>query len=282
MKKAMSGMLAAALTLSIGGGALTAQAEQLMVNGEKMDLGAQKLYEENEQTMVPLRLTAEQLGFTVAWEEETQQIRMDNGDVKTTIQIGQDRYYRQSSSAIGLTQAVALGAAPVLVEDSTYVPAAMYDVLLGQGTVTQEEDALNIEKKASGAVQIPNPVATFESLDAMEQAAGFEVKIPSDLPAGYELSRINLISGTLAQLVYQNQEAEITFRTAAATGNISGDYNQYQEETNLELAGLAVTAKGNDGLVFCATWQNQDMAYSITAGQGLTQDQLKEMLESIQ
>ncbi|NCB42094.1 MAG: copper amine oxidase N-terminal domain-containing protein [Clostridia bacterium] len=79
--------------------------------------------------MVPLRSVAEGLGFTVIWNGNEQSIFLDNGIVKTTLYIGQDSYFKASSKAIGLTQNFSLGKAPVLIENTTYVPASLFDFL---------------------------------------------------------------------------------------------------------------------------------------------------------
>ncbi len=49
---------------------------------------------------------------------------------------GTDSYYMASSTAIGMSAPTALGAAPVLKNDVTYVPAELFNILLGQGSVT--------------------------------------------------------------------------------------------------------------------------------------------------
>lgn len=79
--------------------------------------------------MVPLRACADQLGFKLTWDGDTKSVHMDNGVVNTTLQIGDDSYFKASSQAIGLTQPFSLGAAPALIEGNTYVPAALFNLL---------------------------------------------------------------------------------------------------------------------------------------------------------
>jgi len=83
------------------------------------------------QSMVPLRTVAEELGFKVTWNATDRSVSLDDGTVKTTIHIGNDSYFKASSQAIGLTRAISLGAAPVIVDGRTYVPAALFDLLSG-------------------------------------------------------------------------------------------------------------------------------------------------------
>lgn len=64
--------------------------------------------------IVPLRPTAEALGFTVVWDDARNVIMLDNQMVKTQLTIGKDSYYKQSSKAIGLTQPIQLAMRPPL------------------------------------------------------------------------------------------------------------------------------------------------------------------------
>ena len=68
--------------------------------------------------MLPLRAVAEDIGFKVTWNGVDRSILLDNGTVKTTLYIGEDRYFKASSQAIGLTQNFHLGAAPTFIEKS--------------------------------------------------------------------------------------------------------------------------------------------------------------------
>lgn len=111
--------------------ALTAEnsAYSVTVNGGKLDLGKNTVFTSGKQTMLPLRATAEKLGFKVTWDGKDRAIKLDNGEVNTRIHIGTDSYYMASSTAIGMS-------APVLKNDVTYVPAELFNILLGQGSVT--------------------------------------------------------------------------------------------------------------------------------------------------
>lgn len=115
------------------------------VDGTPVNLTAYEIFEDNGNVMVPLRMLAETMGFEVAWNDD-QTIAMDNGEVKTTLKIGEDSYYKASSKAIGLTQAVPFGSAPVLYNDSTtYVPLRLLNLLLSNDdAVTIDGNSLHI------------------------------------------------------------------------------------------------------------------------------------------
>ena len=89
-------------------------AYEVSADGKVIDFAKDAPFEENGTVMVPVRKTAEALGFTVTWDGEHNGVKLDNGEVNTIIYIGTDSYYTASSTAIGMSAPESLGAAPVL------------------------------------------------------------------------------------------------------------------------------------------------------------------------
>ncbi|NTV90010.1 MAG: copper amine oxidase N-terminal domain-containing protein [Clostridiales bacterium] len=116
-------------------------AVKVTIQGKDVQLGGKNPADMNGLLMLPLRSVAEGLGFKVTWNAADKSILLDDGAVKTTIYIGEDSYFKASSKAIGLTQSFSLGAAPTLVGNSTYVPAAIFNLLY------RDNDAVKIETK---------------------------------------------------------------------------------------------------------------------------------------
>lgn len=111
------------------------------INDKPIQLAEKKLMDQNGILMVPLRSVAEGLGFEVVWKDADQSILLDNGTVKTTLYIGSDSYFKASSQAIGLTQNFNLGAAPILIDGRTYVPAALFNLLFS------DNEAVKLQRK---------------------------------------------------------------------------------------------------------------------------------------
>lgn len=115
------------------------------INGAALELGDSKVFVRNGNVMVPLRKTAEALEFTITWESKNSTATIDNGKVKTNIQIGFDNYYSESSSQNGLSQAIQYGTAPMLINGDTYIPAQMYNLLFDDpDTVLVKDGILSI------------------------------------------------------------------------------------------------------------------------------------------
>ena len=99
------------------------------INDEPIQLAGKTLIDQNGLLMVPLRSVAEGLGFQVTWKGADKSILLDNGTIKTTLYISVDSYFKASSQALGLTQNFNLGEAPTLIDNKTYVPASLFNLL---------------------------------------------------------------------------------------------------------------------------------------------------------
>ncbi|MCZ8522046.1 MULTISPECIES: copper amine oxidase N-terminal domain-containing protein [Paenibacillus] len=98
------------------------------------------------EPMIPLRSTAEKLGFTLVWKQETLSVELNKGNIFTTVKTGEDRY------AINRMY-TSLGAAPALVENKLYVPVSFVSKVLhtsasvqGNAVTITTEDAQKNER----------------------------------------------------------------------------------------------------------------------------------------
>ena len=73
--------------------------------------------------MIPLRATANAMGITITKNEDGT-YKLDNGEMNTTITIGEDSYYAVTSikGRDGMTAPFTLGAAPVVKNHRIYIP----------------------------------------------------------------------------------------------------------------------------------------------------------------
>lgn len=148
-KKLLSAALALALTFALGVPALaqsqtiaapTVVLEKTLLNGKELATGSVSAQMEGEILMLPVRQVAEALGFTVTWIPADKGVELNDGIVKTKIYIGSDSYYMASATAIGMSRPDSLGAAPVLADGKTYVPAALFTLLYGKDSAVAVED----------------------------------------------------------------------------------------------------------------------------------------------
>ena len=276
MKKVLLTSVVCGLVLSMG--SAMAADYSVKIGKETVDLGKNAVYEENKHLMLPLRAVAEKLGFKVDWNAERQSITLDNGEVNTIVYIGTDSYYMASSTAIGMSAPTALGAAPVLKNDVTYVPAEMFNVL-NCGTAYEVKDhVITFAKEES--TQIPNPLTEQKTIADAEKVLGFSAKLPKTLPDGFSESTILTISGKILDVRYQKGDAEIMYRMAKGADDISGDYKVYQDVKTVQANAYSVTLRKNDQEI-SAIWTDSDYTYALYADKDVSEQDVLSMIASI-
>lgn len=92
-------------------------------------------------TLVPLRLAAERLGYSVDWVNETRSAELSKGGQWTAVYEGKDAY------SLNKTADRKLGAAPVIIKGSMYVPAEFFSDILS-ASVTAKNGGIVIEQGA--------------------------------------------------------------------------------------------------------------------------------------
>lgn len=124
------------------------QAIAVSINGKATEITANKT--DSDVVMVPLRAVAEELGYTVTWNQAEKSAHLTNGKGQTTVTMGQDSYFYSTAvkDMTGMSAPTALGSAPVMEEPGTlWVPANLFSLLTQQEAVKLEGNTLNINVK---------------------------------------------------------------------------------------------------------------------------------------
>ena len=241
------------------------------INGEDVSVDA--------VIMVPLRVIAQSLGFTVTWNGDGT-VTVDSGEMHMTITIGENSYQAITSieGAVGATAPLSLGTAPYVVDGTTYVPLEMFNVLLGNDAGDLEDGKIVIH--AENNVQIPNPFIDCASLAKASQVAGFEMRAPEAV-GDYDRVSISAIDGELIDVLYENGDNTVRVRKGAGTEDVSGDYNSYAETAVSQVDGMEVTMKGGAGRVNLAVWTNGEYTYSVSASAGMSRREMADLIREI-
>ena len=229
--------------------------------------------------MVPLRVIAQPLGISVTWNGNGT-VTVDTGEMHMTITIGEDSYQAITSieGAVGATAPLSLGAAPYVVDGTTYVPLEMFNVLLGSGAVNLEAGKIVINTEDN--VQIPSPFIDCSSLTEAGRVAGFAMRAPESVGA-YDRVSISAIDGELIDVLYESGDDTIHVRKGAGTEDISGDYNRYAEVSTLRADGAEITLKGEAGKVCLAVWTSGEYTYSVSASCGMSRGEMAALIREI-
>ena len=279
MKKLLKPMvIAAAATMAFSATAFagTSSPYSLNING--------KAANGEVLVLVPLRETAEQLGFKVSYNKGT--ILVDDGIMHTNLTIGKNTYQVVTSNPdlVGMSAPFSLSSAPVMTNGKTYVPIELFVPLTGNDSsiIKTDGSAISISKKADTKnedVQIPNPLTEHETLADLAKTVGFDVTLPT-LDKAYKETAFIDISGTTADVRFADGEDTITFRKAKGSDDISGDNKTYKGNKTIAVKDVSVSVKGNDG-INTATWQKDGFTYSFSSDKAMTQDALVKAIENL-
>lgn len=239
----------------------------------------------NGCTMAPVRAVCEALGFKVTWNAD-RSININNGKMQSDLHIGDNTYFVCTAvdGMAGMSAPFSLGCAPVIKNNTAYVPIDLFVPLFGNdpATVKTGGDTITIDPDAKtedgDSSQIPNPLTGHESLAELAKAVGFDIKAPT-VPAGYEADAYIDISGELAEVFYVKGDDTLVYRASRGEGDNSGDYNTYSGKKTVDVNGVSVELRGNDK-VNVATWSNGGFAYSVSAKQGISETEVAAVVSS--
>lgn len=160
--------------------------------------------------------------------------------------------------------------------------AACFVLLLAAAFLfTKISDTAN--EQPSGPVVHSGGIVKCSSEKELSELVGFEVGDLTELP--FELSQTAYYSywGVLAEIIYTGKEEEaLTFRKSWKEEDNSGDYNQYEQVTVIWVKDAAVTLKGDNGQYSLAIWQKDGVSYSLSFAEGVAEDIMIALIETIQ
>ncbi len=305
-KMMLTALLAAALAWETAGFALAdepplAGAPEITVNGETVELAdslPERLFEENGQVMVPLRAVAEKMGYTVLWNGEDQSVRVVNGSWEARLTIGEDSYtgVNNDPEMAGLALPQHYGAAPQLIEGTTYAPAQMF-VLLGWenesvGQFLHFKPAAAAEKEPAAEPEtaeenepvagMPNPFTEYDNPAALTEQMGFPMMEIGALPE--DITETVYIGSNfgLAQVLYLNEDGEcLRLRQEKGNGDISGDYNDYPKVKTVTPGAVTYTLKGGAEGYYLALWEDQGYAFSLSSEEAVSEVEIMAYIDSL-
>ena len=152
----------------------------------------------------------------------------------------------------------------------------------GDGTVIPGSDPKTWgPADESESVQIPNPWQECTSLEEAGKLAGFSFTAPESVDS-YTERYIAAIENEIAQVIFSNgDDSELYFRKGVGGDDISGDYNTYDVTEEQTIDGHTVLCKGNDGLIYTATWTDGTYSYAVMCNAGMSAEQLSVWVEAL-
>ena len=141
---------------------------------------------------------------------------------------------------------------------------------------------------AEQAAQTANPWTDYQTKQEAQKAAGIKIKAPGKYFI-YKIRdyRVMTENPPMLELVYTSIKGKgdyadtMTIRKSAQTGDISGDYADYEFIKELKVGKRSVTAKGNGQYFHSAVWQDGKYAYALMIDGGLTEKELTKLTAKI-
>lgn len=101
-----------------------ASPEVINVDFNEYELDKSEALEENGITVVPVRKIAEELGYEVLWNNDERSVSIGTTAMGVSFKIGENSYSKSKAAAF------VLSAAPVIIDDKTYVPVDFFEQIL--------------------------------------------------------------------------------------------------------------------------------------------------------
>ncbi|ERL22351.1 hypothetical protein HMPREF1986_00616 [Oribacterium sp. oral taxon 078 str. F0263] len=136
----------------------------------------------------------------------------------------------------------------------------------GERKEATEGNMAGENKEAAGdeSMRLPNPFIEVGSLEEAEELAGFSLKTAEKV-GNYERQSISVMEGEMIQVLYQNDAGEegLRVRKGLGEGDLSGDYNSYTLDEEVEQDGVKIRLRGDGPRIFAASWTKGAYSYAI-------------------
>ena len=148
------------------------------------------------------------------------------------------------------------------------------------GAEAAAEAATEEEPEETGT-QIPNPYVDYESLEEACEAAGVSLRLPDSIE-GYERIDYQAIDGQMVNVIYTAADGSmLLIRKAKGSEDISGDYNEYEHNSEQTINDIDVQVRGDGDTLSAAVWYDNGEAYSMTVDQPMEKDRGLELLQQL-
>ena len=142
------------------------------------------------------------------------------------------------------------------------------------------EAAAEAEPEETGT-QIPNPYVDYETLEEACEAAGVSLLLPDSIE-GYERIDYQAIDGQMVNVIYTAADGSmLLIRKAKGSEDISGDYNEYEHNSEQTINDIDVQVRGNGDTLSAAVWYDNGEAYSMTVDRPMEKDRGLELLQQL-
>lgn len=138
------------------------------------------------------------------------------------------------------------------------------------------------EEQNPNTLEYGNPMNYLSNKEQLDKELGYTVKVPQYIPDEYNCESVCVIGEYIAEITYESEHDNISYRTAKGDDDISGDCNSYDNVETTEINSFSVTLKGNDDLYFNAVWTDEKDSYSVSSANGIEKETMCNIVKSVE
>ncbi|MBD7911729.1 MULTISPECIES: hypothetical protein [Clostridium] len=120
-----------------------------------------------------------------------------------------------------------------------------------------------------------------KTLEEAEDVIKLKINHIKEIPAELSIHNICVIGNDTIEIEYNYGKDIVKFRAGKVTGDISGDYNEYEIKNTHEIDGTIICLEGyKNKVVNLATWKKDDVSYSISSKDGINEESIINIIMS--
>ena len=148
-------------------------------------------------------------------------------------------------------------------------------------TIAQGEKIFTAFAETLESLEIANPFIACETMAEAEEIAGFSLELPEQMPHWVDSVSIRGVPEKMIEVTLCGDEKEVVVRKGIGDGEISGDYQHYTENREIEQDGNLISLRGESGKIMVAAWNDGAYTYAIRAADGLTAEEIFSLVGAI-
>ena len=161
-----------------------------------------------------------------------------------------------------------------------YLPlAACLAVVVAAGAVTLPHQ--QGQDQAAASVLTGSAVVDCSSADKLSEVVNFAVEDLEGLPFQVEQRAYTAYPAELAEITYSGEDQTAVFRKSPGSGDISGNYEDFETVSEVSVSPYVVTLKGQAGAYRLALWSDGEFAYSLQFSSALPEQDWVDLLTGI-
>ena len=161
-----------------------------------------------------------------------------------------------------------------------YLPlAACLAIAVAVGAVTLPHQ--QGQDQAAAPALTGSAVVDCSSADKLSQVVNFTVEDLEGLPFQVEQRDYTAYQAELAEITYSGEDQTAVFRKSPGSGDISGNYEDFETVSEVSVSPYVVTLKGQAGAYRLALWSDGEFAYSLQFSSALPEQDWVDLLAVI-